>query len=669
MPLMIVALLIGAVASPPSDKDDERGARTRPPATAPMPDDDDGKSKPKAGAAGATPDENDDDEGKAQPATSVVVTARRLDAARTQIDAGLGSTVYSLNNDTIEDRPNGESGSIADILTQSPGVSMSGGALTIRGSRDIQIRVNNVIIPEVIADPADRFSARLAQTTRVLTGTLPAQFGFVPAGVISITTKNGLYAHGGEAEFYAASDGFLEPAVEWAGSALSTSMFGSLSPEADHAQAADQFGNQTRDHRREVGGLVFADHILGEDDRLSLIIGGDDERHRFGQTSLPAGNEESGQEYAVATFQHCAGDGTVQASVFAADAIDDATFARHTRERRLSFGTQIDASYELGAAHVLKAGILASHSNVDERDLGAGSSATDRDSIGLYGQDEWKLSSTLTFNPGVRLDWLRGLGGRAAVEPRASLVWTPTNGLTAHLGYARYAHIAPLAEEQAKTPLPDERDDYFDGGVQYRLGALTLGADAYLRRATNLLDEYQPIGSVMSEAFAYRAAKLRGVELSATYSTHPMSAWLNVSLSRAQGRSLIDPASIFAPASIAAASSHWVPLASDRPVTASGGMTWRKGKIALSATVEASSGAVRSPDPMDPNASRHPAYATLGLSAVYHIGTGARRRDFRLDLTNLTDVHYITKDAANLEGGWTHWGRGRAITFGFEQGF
>lgn len=650
-------LLAASAAPPPQDEN-------KYPSAAGPPDAQQSRSSPTG-----QDEDQDEDEGKPQPNTAVVITARRLDTARTQIDAGLGSTVYSLNNDTIDDRPGGETGSIANILMQSPGVTVSGEAVTIRGSKDIQVRVNNVIIPEAISDPADRLSARLAQSTRVMTGTLPAQFGFVPAGVISLTTKNGLYNHFGELEFYGGTDGFVEPAMEWAGSAFNTSLFGSASLEADRMDVADLDGNETRDHRREIGGMAFADHILGSNDRLSFIIGGDDEHHRFGQTGLPAGTQESRAAYGVATYQHSGDNLTVQASLFAGSGTDEANFAERTREQRTNSGTQIDASYNLGTAHVIKAGLLASRFKADEQSPGGVAFIDARNSIGVYAQDEWKLSSTVTFNPGVRVDWLRGPGDKASIEPRASLVWTLPSGLTAHLGYARYATAAPVGGTRGIAGLPDERDDYFAGGVQYRVGVLTLGVDAYVRKAQDFLDEHRSIGSAVAQSFTFRAARFRGLELSATYATHPLSAWLNVSLSKARGRSIIDDSEIFAPATIAAAAFKWVPLSSDRPVTASGGVTWRSRRLALSAIALASSGAVRSPTLADPNGAREGAFATIGLSAVYHAGAANRRRDFRIDVTNVTNVRYLTNQATNLEGGWGRWARGQAITFGFEQGF
>src|SRR5207244_13320259 len=99
------------------------------------------------------------------------------------------------------------------------------------------------ILPEARSDPADHLSSRLAETTRLITGTLPAQFGFAPGGVISVTTKNGLYQRGGQAELFAGIRGMLEPAVEWAGSAAGTSLFASGRLERSHSTVAPAQGN------------------------------------------------------------------------------------------------------------------------------------------------------------------------------------------------------------------------------------------------------------------------------------------------------------------------------------------------------------------------------------------------------------------------------------------
>src|SRR3954468_19529473 len=88
------------------------------------------------------PDEDEEEE-RGRPDSPIVVTGRRLDAARTRIDEALGASVYALDNEAIENRPGGETGSIAAILTQAPGAALAQGALTIRGSRAIQVRIND----------------------------------------------------------------------------------------------------------------------------------------------------------------------------------------------------------------------------------------------------------------------------------------------------------------------------------------------------------------------------------------------------------------------------------------------------------------------------------------------------------------------------------------------
>jgi hypothetical protein len=647
--LALIAASILAAAPPPED-DEMPGAAAQ---------------SQSAGKAGV---DADDDEKGVQPNSTIIVTARRLDAARTQIVAGLGSTVYSLTNDTIENRPNGETGSLAQILTQAPGAALSGRTLTVRGSPANQVRINNVIVPEAISDPADQLSSRLAETTQLITGTLPAQFGFAPAGVISITTKNGLYQHGGQVEMFAGSDGMVEPAFEWAGSAGQTSLFASGDLERDRSRVSDTFGANTRDRRTAVEGLGFADHVIDGSDRISMIVGGSHERHRFGPTTIGPGTEENGDGFAVGAFQHSGGGFTVQASLFGGIASDDAHFAGHARERSRSFGMQVDASQELGAANILRFGVLASRSTADELDLGGTEASARRTAMAFYGQDEWKIAPSLTFNPGVRVEWLRGLGSRPKAEPRASLVWRPNGGLTAHIGYARYASAAPLGERLDAARLPDEQDDYFDAGLQQRLGELTVGFDTYRRAARNYLTDRQPIGSAIPTAFSFSRARIEGVEMSATYARGPATAWANVSIQSAKARDIIGGDALFPP-NVIAGSSHWLPLASGRPVTASGGLTLRLGKVSLGGDFLASSGAVRTLDLTDPNGARHSDYAVLGLAAVYHSRIAGQPVDLRLDLTNLTNVHYATNDSTALEGDWTRWGRGRAISIGIEQGF
>lgn len=617
--------------------------------------------RPKAGG-----NHDDDDEVSAQPATAIIVTARKLDAARTQINAGLGASVYSLTNEAIENRPGGETGSVADILSQAPGVTRSGSTLNVRGSPTKQVRINDVIVPEAVSDPADLISSRLAQTTRLITGTLPAQFGFAPAGVISITTKNGLYQHGGELELFGGTGGMLEPAFEWAGSAAQTSLFASGELEHDQSIVADVSGNRIHARRTGIDGLGFADHVIDDENRVSLLFGGSHEHQRFGQTSVGRGSQTDDTGYSVATYQHSNSGLTVQASVFAGGATDATIFAASTRERRSSWGTQIDTTDAIGGGHVLRFGVLSTRSLSSELEADGDRSRSGRTSVAVYAQDEWKLAQSLTFNPGVRLEWLHGIASPVHVEPRASLVWQQEDGFSAHVGYARYTS-APALGDANSGRLADERDDYLDAGFQRKWGALTLGVDSYLRSATDYVTELVSPGSALSTAFAFKHARFKGVEMSATYARQRITVWTNLAVSRATARTILGGQSIFPGASLAAASTTYLPLVGDRPLTASGGFTERLGKFSVGGDVLASSGSVGTTELTSPNESRSPGYVVLGLAAVYHTKVAGRAGDLRLDLTNLTNADYLTSDASSLEGGWTQHGRRRAITVGLEQ--
>jgi hypothetical protein len=609
--------------------------------------------------------DDDDDQEVAGAVTAIVVTGRRLDAARTSIDRGLGATVYELQNETIESRPGGETGSIAAILSQTPGATLSNSGLTVRGSAAVQVRINDVIVPEAIADPADQLSSRLAETTRLITGALPAQFGFAPGGVIAVTTKNGLYQHGGQAELFVGSGGMVEPAFEWGGSADASSVFASGSLEEGETRVASLAGPTAKDIRRETGGLLFADHVIDPENRVSMILGGSSERQKIGETTLPAGVQRTRSDYALGTLQHSAETVSFQVSVFAADAESSADFARVSREWRGSIGAQVDSSFDIGADNTLRAGLLLTRSTAREQE--AGVDRTRRTSLGLYAADEWKPGPDFTVNAGLRADWLRRLRPSPVVEPRISLVWDSSRRFTAHAGYARYASAPALAEEPANDPLPDERDDYFDLGGQQKLGPLTIGVDAYFRTAHDLISEHSVPGAATARTFEFVQGRFHGVGFSAAYARGAVNAWANLSLSKAQGRTIIGGSGLFPPSTLADAG--WIHLASDRPVTASAGIGWRIGKLTLSGDLVAGSGGVRTLSPPDPNGARASAFATFGIAAVYHLQIAGRPLDLRADLTNLADAQYLENDAANLEGGWTQLAQGRAILIGVEQGF
>ncbi|MEL4424154.1 hypothetical protein AAEH90_21665, partial [Shewanella algae] len=76
-------------------------------------------------------------------------------------------------------------------------------------------------------------------------------------------------------------------------------------------------------------------------------------------------------------------------------------------------------------------------------------------------------------------------------------------------------------------PARAERDDYLDIGFSQKIDDLTLGVDAYWRRATNMLDETWSADGLLARSFNYGRGHGRGVEVSATWGEGPFSAWGN----------------------------------------------------------------------------------------------------------------------------------------------
>ena len=64
--------------------------------------------------------------------------------------------------------------------------------------------------------------------------------------------------------------------------------------------------------------------------------------------------------------------------------------------------------------------------------------------VGVYAQDEWKISDKLTLNYGARFDESFQFIDKNQLSPRVNLVYKPLDGTSVHLGYARYFTPPPL---------------------------------------------------------------------------------------------------------------------------------------------------------------------------------------------------------------------------------
>lgn len=668
--------------------------------------------------------------------SEIVVTAQRLDAARSAIEPALGATSYAMPEAFINNLPAGANTQLNQVVLQAPGVAQdSFGQLHVRGDHgNIQFRLNNVILPEGLQVFGQTLSPRLASNVQLITGALPAQYGLRTAGIINITTKSG-FKTGGEASIYGGSHGVVTPAIEYGGSWGQSSAFGSLSYTGTDVGIESPDGSPTplHDHSDQFQGFGYFDHILDASSRISAIFGTSQQSFEIpnvrglqpdlglslnGRTDFRSEDldqrQREGTTYGIVTYLKTTDRFTGQASVFARyselkytpDVAGELLFngiAQAARKTDLSLGLQLEGVYTLNDAHTLRSGLILStdrttsktNSQVFLTDA-SGAQLSDTPTLivdngrandwtySAYVQDEWKLGDTLTLNYGLRFDALDAFIRESQVSPRVNLVWTPIDGTTFHAGYARYFSPPPFELVASQTVSKfvgttaeppgvgndtpkSERDHYVDAGVEQKLGPVTLGLDAYYKRAKNLVDEGQFGAPIILTPFNYRVGYAKGVEVSANYAKGPLTAYANLAWSQAKGKDIVSSQFNFDPADLAYIQNHYIFLDHDQTWTGSAGGAYRFDTgTRISADLIYGSGLRRDGDV--PNGGKLPAYTQVNLGASQEIAA-LGGLTVRADIINLFDKTYAIRDGSGVGVGAPQFGPRRGFFVGLSKTF
>jgi outer membrane receptor protein involved in Fe transport len=676
----------------------------------------------------------------AQPtAPEIVVTARRLDAAREQIEPSLGASTYTMPRALIAQLPGGANTNLNRVVLRAPGVAQdSFGQLHVRGDHgDLQYRLNNVILPEGLAVFGQALSPRIASSVQLITGALPAQYGLRTAGIVNITTNTGM-TPGGQVGVYGGSHGVITPSVDYGGTWGGTGAYGSLSYTGTNVGIESPDGRATplHDHSDQVQAFSYLDHIVDATSRVSLILGTSQQTFEIpdvaglqpdrgltvlGRTEFPSESldqrQREGTTYAIASYLKTAGKLTLQAALtsrystlrYSPDVIGELLYngiAQAARKSDLAIGTQIEGVYEASDSHTVRGGIIiqtdrttsdtqsyvlptdASGAATSDQPLTIAEASRRRAwTYSAFLQDEWKITGALTLNYGLRFDAVDAFRSENQLSPRVNLVWRPTEGTTFHLGYARYFTPPPfelVASEtvasfqnttaQAPSLANDapraERSNYYDAGVQQRLGPVTIGLDAYYKRASYLLDEGQFGAPIILTPFNYRDGYAKGVELTLNCAKGPFTAYANLALSEAKGRGIVSGQFNFDPAELAYIQDHWIHLDHDQTATVSAGGTWKLGATSLSGELIYGSGLRRTPEGEPPNSGHLPGYTQVNLGVSHELDTARLGRlTLKADVINLFDKVYEIRDGSGVGVGAPQFGPRRGIFAGVSKSF
>ena len=448
----------------------------------------------------------------AEKALEVSVTAERLAQARNSLSPKTGGSEYTITENDIDSLPQGQETPLNQVLLQAPGVANdSYGQLHVRGDHaNIQYRIDGVTLPEGITGFGQTLDTRFAQRVDLLTGALPAQYGYREAGVIEIETKTA-FENGGRVDLYGGSHDTVEPSFQLGGSSgkLNYYLTGSylhnnlgienptpgpnahprpdgpiqglrvcIVPLNPTTKLSVMFGSydgffQIPNHPRQ-------DPPIGPNTLAALGVAGVDsatlnekqsETNRYGIVALQSSIGPD-IDYQIAYFIR---DTTID---FTPDHIGDLAFdgvASKLHLGAISNGLQGDGSYHLSDSHTIRAGFFGFTENVESDNTSSvfpvdangnvtGGPFNIRDDTSkngntygaLYLQDEWKALDKLTVNYGLRADEMDAFVKAGQLSPRVGLVYKATRHDAARrLCPVLYAAADRAGLAQGPGPVPE----------------------------------------------------------------------------------------------------------------------------------------------------------------------------------------------------------------------
>src|SRR5882757_8160148 len=346
----------------------------------------------------------------AQPVESVTVTAEKLAAARNGIQTQTGASTYTVTAKDILAQPGGDNSQLNSVILQMPGVAQdSFGQLHVRGEHNgLQYRLNGIILPEGISVFGQTLDPRLAESVRLITGALPAEYGNRTAGIIDIQTKSGVFDNGGVVSMYGGSHSTLSPSIAYGGSSGHFNYFvsGDYTTNSLGIESPDGSTDPRHDRTKQYHGFAYLQDILDNNSSVTAVLGtsnamfqipnqvglqptgidgivglgpqnpnsGDFVLNANGATSFPSQNLDERQReithYGMLSYLHSAGSLDYQISAIgrysslfftpgnnSGDILYNG-LAQTAYKRDLSYGLQAEGAWHAFTGHTIRFGVL-----------------------------------------------------------------------------------------------------------------------------------------------------------------------------------------------------------------------------------------------------------------------------------------------------------------------
>jgi outer membrane receptor protein involved in Fe transport len=606
--------------------------------------------------------------------------------------------------------------------------SAPSGSLHVRNEHaNVQYRINGILLPEGVAGFGQILETAFIGKMELITGALPAQYGLHTAGLVDITTKPGAQLAGGSVSVYGGSRETFTPSFEYGGISGKTEYFftGRYFTSNEGIENPTPSLNPIHDRTHQAKFFGYASTLLDDNTRLSFITGASVIKFLIpdnpgqmpsyidftGFTPSAANssllNERQWERnfYNVAALQKSVGNVDWQLAAFSRystvhfvpDPIGDIVFngvASDVFRRSFLNGVQGDAAYRVNDAHTLRTGFLMTGEQTQVVNSSLVLQATaacpplfelagtadcsgetpfpvvDSNSklgwlVGVYVQDEWRLTDRLTLNAGLRFDQMYQFVDANQFSPRASVTYQATGDTKFHAGYARYftpplqviatpANVGLFANTTAAAavgppygPVLPERSHLFDAGVDHKLlPGLTVGVDVYYKIAKDLLDDGQFGQAYVLSGFNYAKGFNEGIELKLKYENGNFRAYGNMAWARQMGTQIVSNQYLFGPDEIAYIATHWIYTDHSQFRTGSAGVSYLWQGTRYSIDMIYGSG-LRSGDF---NLSHVPAYTqfNLGISHEFASPTGGKPFTLRFDVVNLFDKIYEIRDGSGI---------------------